>query len=132
VGQLSLAAYEIVNISSVKTEVFGSTISLNLGAGLYFIGLAGVVGTLTAAVDVFNTWGLRKERRPFWIIWATIAVAVLAAVGAGIGGHNHASNYVHASNASDFHSGNSGSTGSGNSGSTGSGNSGSTGSIGNS
>jgi hypothetical protein len=114
VGQLAFAAYEIVNVSSAKSEIFGSSIGLDVGAGLYFIGLAGIVGTLTAAVDVCNTWGLRKERRPVWVIWVTCVLAVLAAVGSGIGGYNHASTDLNSHGVSD-NLGTSGNTGSRNS-----------------
>jgi hypothetical protein len=127
VGQVAFAAYEIVNVSSARSEFFGSSIGLDVGTGLYFIGLASIAGVVTAAIDVCNTWALRSQHRPVWVLWLTGVVAVLAAVGAGIGGHDHSSSYGNSGSVSNTHpgsSGTSGNTGFGNSGATGSGNTG--------
>ncbi len=119
VGLLSLAVYEIVNVSSVKVPLFGS---VNVGAGLYVDAIAGALGTLTGAIDVSHTWSRQGSPRATWLLWTTGIVAILAAVGAGIGGHNGHNNVI--SNTSNNPPANFGNTGSGSSGSTGSGNTG--------
>jgi hypothetical protein len=133
IGLLSIATYEVVNVSTVKVPLFGS---VEAGTGLYLVAIAGVVGLMTATIDVSGTWS-RGQTRATWLIWTTGLVALLAAIGSGIGGHNHGISYsgsAHSSGNTGSSSGNSGNTGSsGNSGNTGSsGNSGNTGSSGNS
>jgi|HubBroStandDraft_6_1064221.scaffolds.fasta_scaffold20717_5 hypothetical protein len=137
IGLLSLAVYEIVNVSSVKVPLFGS---VNVGAGLYVDAIAAAVGTVTAAIDMSITWTRPDASRATWVVWTTCVVAVLAAVGAGIGGHNAQNTAFSNSNRTppgNFGTGSTGSTGStgtsgstGTTGSTGTGTTGSTGTSG--
>ena len=120
IGLLSIVAYEIVNVSSVRVPIFGSA---DVGAGLYLDAVGCLVGLITAMLDVSLTWGGHGGTRVPWLVWATGLIALLAVIGAGIGGHNHGSHYNGFNNLN-----NSGNTGSGNTGSgnTGSGNTGDT------